>query len=246
MLTKERLYDAQPGKQMRHHFVRNALKSIIKSAFPMSEVLDVGCGTGELAQHMLDLAPDISVTGIDISRTDIDVARKNHPGVAFCISGIDSFETEKRYDLITAIDVIEHIKDDQVALIKMNRLLKVGGMLLLSTPHSMRYWTRMDETGGHYRRYSKVEIRRKSEQAGFSIMNMKTYGFPLPILWLYLKNLLNKSQQFSELTLIEKRQSFVLRVSSLLKYLLFINIDIGLGLNFLIIAKKVENVLAEV
>ena len=238
----ERTYQAQPGKQMRHHFVRKALRRIMESGSPVRQVLDVGCGTAELTQYMLGLAPYISATGIDVSPTRIDAAKMRCPDVTFYISDIESFETQNSYDLITAIDVIEHIGDDQVALAKINRLLRSGGMLLLSTPHSMRYWTRMDETGGHYRRYSKVELRTKLQQAGFNIMSMDTYGFPLPILWLYLKNLLNRFQRFNEQSLIDSRNSFVLRVSSLLKYLLFINVDVGLGLNLLIVAKKVDSV----
>ncbi len=218
-----------------------ALRALLAEPSCVKQVLDVGCGEGELSRKIMMLAPQACVTGIDVLPDRIESARQGYPHATFLVSDIETFESDQTYDLITAIDVLEHTGDDQLALERLNRLLKMGGKLLISVPHSMRYWTRMDETGGHYRRYSKMELVTKLEEGGFSIVSVKTYGFPIPVLWLYLKNLLNRSRSLNEESLAEGNHSFIFRVSSLLKYPLFLNIDVGLGLNFLVIARKTEN-----
>jgi 2-polyprenyl-3-methyl-5-hydroxy-6-metoxy-1,4-benzoquinol methylase len=236
--TWGRNYNIQPIRAMRYHFVKKALRGLAGS-FPIKRALDVGCGIGDIANFVRALWKDIKVTGIDVSKEAVDLAKRNNPDIDFLVSDLESFKTEKGYDLITAIDVIEHIENDKIALTRMRHLLQDNGILLMSLPHSMRYWTKSDETGGHYRRYSKRETADKLKEAGFSIIKLRSYGFPFPVLYLYFKNWLNKSQQCNEDELV-KEPTFIIRIAvSIIKYLFFTcEVDIGLGLHLLVIAQK--------
>lgn len=232
-------YNAQPIRAMRYRFVKRALAEVIGQS-SIKRTLDVGCGIGEIAKFIFDLGKDVDVTGIDMSGKAIELAKSNCPDIAFFISDLESFKDKECYDLITAIDVIEHIENDRLALQKISHLLQDSGILVLSLPHNMRYWTKSDESGGHYRRYSKAEIVEKLKEADFTIVKLRSYGFPFPILYLYLKNWLSKSCRYSEDELL-KNPKRITRITALfMKYLFFTcEIDIGLGLHLLIIAKKV-------
>lgn len=231
-------YNVQPLRAMRYYFVKKTLGKVINQ-FPVKKALDVGCGVGVIAKFILNFGRNIRVTGIDISSEAINLAKRNYPAVTFLVSDIESFETTKGYDLITAVDVIEHIKDDQFALRRMNLLLRDGGIIVLSLPHSMRYWTKSDEEGGHYRRYSKAEIVEKLGEAGFDLISLKSYGFPFPIPYLYLKNQLTEFRGSDEAVMIKNPKFITRMIASCLRYVFFLcEFDVGLGLHLLVVGQK--------
>jgi len=81
------------------------------------------------------------------------------------------FEGES-FDLVTALDVVEHIDDDMGALREMRRVLKPGGMLLLTVPAYRFLWGRQDEINLHKRRYVAREVRSRLSAAGFEIRRL--------------------------------------------------------------------------
>jgi len=60
---------------------------------------------------------------------------------------------EKKFDFISALDVLEHVKDDSSAISEISRILKDDGLLIITVPHGMKFYTRQDELIGHFRRY---------------------------------------------------------------------------------------------
>jgi SAM-dependent methyltransferase len=88
------------------------------------------------------------------------------------------------FDLVTGLDVVEHLDDDLAGLREMRRVLRPGGRVLLFVPTFMFLWGLQDEVSNHRRRYRMPELRRVLEQAGFEI-ERTTYAnitFFLPIL----------------------------------------------------------------
>lgn len=231
-------YHIQPLRALRYHFVGKALRRLADH-YRVKNALDIGCGVGEVIKLIVASWKDIEVTGFDISEEAIQLAREHCPGIYFLVSDMESFESENRYDLITAIDVIEHIKDDMAAIKKINNLLNDNGILVLSLPNMMRYWSKDDERGGHYRRYSKKEIIKKLQTSGFSIVKIRSYGFPFPVIYHYIKNCLNKTQRFNENRLVKTPNRLVRTISSIIKHIFLLSdIDIGLGIHMLVIATK--------
>ena len=57
------------------------------------------------------------------------------------------------FDFVSALDVIEHIKDDKRAAAEIARILSPRGILVISVPHRQKYYTHQDRIIGHYRRY---------------------------------------------------------------------------------------------
>ena len=73
------------------------------------------------------------------------------------------------FDLVTALDVVEHIDDDLGALREMKRVLKPGGQLLLTVPAYRFLWGRQDDINLHKRRYVARELRGRLHAAGFVV-----------------------------------------------------------------------------
>lgn len=80
------------------------------------------------------------------------------------------------FDVVTAFDVIEHCEDEEAALAEVRRVLKPGGLLLLSVPAYQWAWTDFDVQNGHYRRYTRRRARLAVERAGLRPVRV-TYAF---------------------------------------------------------------------
>ncbi|MFW9822196.1 MAG: class I SAM-dependent methyltransferase [Candidatus Thorarchaeota archaeon] len=77
-------------------------------------------------------------------------------------------------DFICALDVLEHVKDDQLAISEMSRILKRKGIIIISVPHRMKYYSNQDKLIGHYRRYEVDEIKQLFQK--FGLKHLRTFG----------------------------------------------------------------------
>jgi SAM-dependent methyltransferase len=144
-------------------------------------ILDVGCGTGA---NLLMLSQFGQAEGVDVSED----------ALAFCRArGLDQVKlgaaealpyADGTFDLVTGLDVVEHLDDDLAGLKEMRRVLRPGGRVLLFVPAFMFLWGLQDDVSHHRRRYRLPELRRVLEQAGFEV-ERSTYAnitFFAPIL----------------------------------------------------------------
>jgi len=104
-------------------------------------LLDIGCNIGNMEFFIREqgISTDIlQLTGIDIAEKSIEVAKnRNIPGANFQVCSALSIDfPDNIFDVITCMEVIEHIPDQSGAMREIARLLKPGGMLLLSTPNA--------------------------------------------------------------------------------------------------------------
>jgi 2-polyprenyl-6-hydroxyphenyl methylase / 3-demethylubiquinone-9 3-methyltransferase len=104
--------------------------------------LDVGCGAGLLAEPLARLGAEL--TAVDPASELIDAARQHAAGqglaIDYRVGAVESIEGE--FDLITAMEVIEHTADPQQFLNHIARLLRPDGLLILSTPNRTQ-WSRL-------------------------------------------------------------------------------------------------------
>ena len=98
--------------------------------------LDVGCGAGLLTEPLARLGARVS--GFDASPELIDVARRHAAAMGLDIDyrAGDVQELEGRFDLITCMEVIEHVADPAAFVQALARRLAPGGLLILSTPNA--------------------------------------------------------------------------------------------------------------
>lgn len=105
-------------------------------------VLDVGCGAGLLAEPLARLGG--KVTGLDASPEVIDVARDHAAAMDLDIDyrAGDIQELEGRFDLVTAMEVIEHVSDPALFVRALAKRLAPEGLLIMSTPNATG-WSRL-------------------------------------------------------------------------------------------------------
>lgn len=97
-------------------------------------ILDIGCGGGILCEAMAKSGAN--VTGIDAEPDAIQIAqehaKKNNLSIEYYCSPIETYERGD-YDVITCMEMLEHVENPQVVLEHCRRLLKPKGLLFLST-----------------------------------------------------------------------------------------------------------------
>jgi len=144
-------------------------------------ILDVGCGTGANLLMLLEYG---DAEGVDISEDALAFCRERGLDKVRLGAGEQLPYDDGTFDLVTALDVVEHMDDDLAGLREMRRVLRPGGRVLLFVPTFMFLWGLQDDVSNHRRRYRLPELRRVLEQAGFEI-ERTTYAnitFFLPIL----------------------------------------------------------------
>jgi len=171
------------------------LEYIQKNKIRINNFLEIGIGSGDL---IASLSPYfISGIGMDIGQEAVEVAsyNVNQPKIKFELKDFLQSEEKDKYQLIVALEVLEHIEDDKAAINKINQLLTQGGIFIMSVPAHQKQWSILDEWAGHYRRYEKKSLIKLFEQNNFEIIKFYNYGFPLTnILWLIRKKLIKKDK----------------------------------------------------
>ena len=150
-------------------------------------VLDVGCGAGNMMHH---LARYGTVKGVEIDPRPLKLAQQRGYDVKLADIGARIPFEDGQFDLVSALDVIEHTPDDLAVLRECRRVLAPGGHLLVTVPAFMFLWSQNDVLNAHQRRYTAGELKRKIEAAGFRLERV-TYNnffvFPLAALLIVLR-----------------------------------------------------------
>ncbi len=98
------------------------------------KVLDVGCGGGILTEAMAQLNGEL--TGLDVEEETIEAAKvhakKSRLEINYVNCPIEDYEADE-FDLVTCMEMLEHVKEPQLVIDHCARLLKPGGFLFLST-----------------------------------------------------------------------------------------------------------------
>lgn len=98
-------------------------------------LLEIGCSTGYLTRRFLGRAE--RAFGLDINLRALASARRRHPGVPVVCSDVEHLPfADQSFDAIVMLEVIEHTGSDIATVREIRRVLKVGGTLVLSTPHA--------------------------------------------------------------------------------------------------------------
>ncbi|MFX0081973.1 MAG: class I SAM-dependent methyltransferase [Candidatus Hodarchaeota archaeon] len=78
------------------------------------------------------------------------------------------------FDFLSAIDVLEHIRNDESAVSEISRILKKNGIIVITVPHRMKYFTQQDILIGHHRRYEINKITSLFER--YNLKMIRTFG----------------------------------------------------------------------
>jgi SAM-dependent methyltransferase len=156
--------------RVRGHAFRRALKFLHLKAREF-DVLDIGSGIGFYIDQLSRLAPH-SLTGSDLTDAAVEKLRGRYPQTSFIQCDIGSLLppalSGRQFDLVTAMDMLFHIVDDQhyaTAFDNFAKLIKPGGWLIFSD-NLMRV---RKEAVPHQVSRAESEVRRVLDRTGFKI-----------------------------------------------------------------------------
>jgi 2-polyprenyl-3-methyl-5-hydroxy-6-metoxy-1,4-benzoquinol methylase len=147
--------------------------------------LDAGCGTGALMER-LSRSGQSEVYGIDVAREALAFSlTRGQERLAQASLTALPFAGDC-FDVVTALDVVEHVEEDVKALGEIRRVLRPGGVLLMSVPAYPFLWSSHDTALHHKRRYTGATLTPRLEAAGLTVVKM-TYllAFLFPAIALY-------------------------------------------------------------
>ena len=161
----------------RNHWWWRARESILidvlrglRGALPdRPSVVDVGCGDG-LFFGALRAATGGDVRGIEVDESLLDPSGPDRDRIASKPLGDPSYDDPMwRADLITALDVLEHIDDDHRSASSIAAMLRPGGVLVATVPAFEVLWDHHDDRNCHRRRYTPRGFRRLLEGSGLRV-----------------------------------------------------------------------------
>lgn len=138
-----------------------------------AKIFDFGCGSGYLVGCLQKLGYE--VFGTDFSKEAIEFGLAKGIRNLSIVQGVDIKPPEGGFDLILALDVVEHIEDDSGVVRGLRGALKPGGMLVITVPAYQWMWGVQDEVAHHFRRYTMLGLTDLVKKSGdFKIIH-KTY-----------------------------------------------------------------------
>lgn len=153
-------------------------------------ILEAGCGTGgnlgmlERRGHVSAFEPFDEAT---------ESARDRNPRADVRTGKLpdDLPFTESSFDLVAALDVLEHCDDDGASLTALVRLVKAGGYVVVTVPAHQRLWGSHDRRLHHRRRYGRAELRRLASAAGAEVQfetAFNTVLAPIAVVYRVMEN----------------------------------------------------------
>jgi SAM-dependent methyltransferase len=164
---------------------RDILADLIRrEAMPPAKarILEIGCGTGHNLE-MLARFGKVDALELDDEARGIAQRRLGRKVMSAPLPELAGV-SDRHYDLIAALDVIEHIDDDSAALAAIAGKLNVGGKLVMTVPAHAWMWSAHDVVNHHKRRYSKAALRRLIEGSPLRVEKLGYFNsllFPLAV-----------------------------------------------------------------
>jgi SAM-dependent methyltransferase len=174
-----------------------------------AKVLEVGCSTGDL---LAALKPGRGV-GVDLSPEHVEIARKKHPGLEFCVGDAEALDLDEEFDFVVLSDVIGFLDDVWAGLRSLRKVmgersrlfvtyhnalwepvLQLGAALGLKTPESEQNWL------------ARGDIENLLRLSGFEVVHSGAstlFPVDVPLLSQLANRLLARAPLFEDLSLIE-------------------------------------------
>lgn len=133
-------------------------------------LVDCGAGTGKFASEMISRC---QVFAIDDHEESLELARRNlGPDRVKKGTCVNLPLPSNSVDLLTALDVIEHIDDDRGAMREFARVVRPGGVVVITVPALMALWSDWDVVLHHHRRYTRKSLKAIISTSDFEMVHL--------------------------------------------------------------------------
>jgi 2-polyprenyl-3-methyl-5-hydroxy-6-metoxy-1,4-benzoquinol methylase len=147
-------------------------------------VLEVGSGIGNIVGELVTAKGVSAIVATDICSKSLATLRDRFGWDTRLSTELWNAEDPpsstllaEKFDTIISSNVIEHICDHEKALRHIRQLLKPDGKLIILVPAHPALFSGLDEDLGHFRRYSRAELLRVHQAAGFQVHNIFEHNF---------------------------------------------------------------------
>jgi 2-polyprenyl-3-methyl-5-hydroxy-6-metoxy-1,4-benzoquinol methylase len=177
----------EKGDYMDRLMIEREVEIIRRYDHAGKTALEVGCGDGYSTEKLCKLFGDMDV--IEPSKNNIALLKRRMPGINCENVLLEDFKSDKKYDFVFFLNVIEHVEDPIASLKALTRLVKDEGLVFISAPNCMSLNRRAgykmkllpsydqmapkDFEVGHRRLYTVDMLADHCDQAGLKIMEMK-------------------------------------------------------------------------
>ncbi len=137
---------------------------------------DLGCGTSGVAKDLQASFHFNKVLLVDGDPNMLKHAPTQKPFQIVKVNLSQPFSLPAQPDIITCLDVMEHLENDELLLDQIYNLLPPTGLMLLSVPALPWLYSKWDRALGHHRRYSHRKLKELVLDAGFKILEISYLG----------------------------------------------------------------------
>lgn len=162
-----------------HYLVRKAAIEKEKKELSSGMVLDLGCGISPMVPNTA------RAVFSDVSFKSMGVLKREGYTTAVIDATKIAFR-DSSFDAVVCSEVLEHVERDGELIGEAERILKPGGIFILTVPLHKYYWMRDDAFVGHKRRYDLKSLRRALESGGLKVVKIRKTGNCLDRLFTYL------------------------------------------------------------
>jgi SAM-dependent methyltransferase len=147
-------------------------------------VLEVGAGIGQITSELLQKPAITHLLSIEPDKDFCAQLRARLPQHNLLEGTVGDLQAKTEWNAILSINVLEHIERDQEELAAYHSLLRPArGALCLFVPARPEIYAPIDRDFGHFRRYTRSELRRKLETAGFEPSSLRYYNLAGYFAW---------------------------------------------------------------
>jgi len=184
---QEHIYQKMYEVEDRHWWYsakRRIIRHLLERYLPPAggsaprRLADLGCGCGRLLE---ELPPGFDGVGVDASETAVEFCRKR--GVSASVGSLPAQVPfpDGTFDAVILADILEHVEDDEACARAAARLLRAGGVMIVTAPAYPALWSSWDEIHGHRRRYTLGTLRQVLATTELDIELLSYYNmFLLP------------------------------------------------------------------
>jgi 2-polyprenyl-3-methyl-5-hydroxy-6-metoxy-1,4-benzoquinol methylase len=156
------------------------------------QVLEIGSGIGNISALLLEEQSAVTLSDLRPEYCQILEKKFRHDphlqGIYSLDLSLPEFEIKhslllEKFDTVIALNVIEHIEDDSLTVRNAKSLLRKNGKLVVLVPAGQWLYNSLDRALGHYKRYSRSELKKLMESAGMIVVYCRYFNAPAILGW---------------------------------------------------------------
>lgn len=158
-------------------------------------VVEIGAGTGTFSQLLLSVGSASELVlfepGVNLFSL-LEPKFRDEPRVRLQFGPFDPSVLHEPVDSVVMVNVLEHVQDDDALLLQIRESLRPGGCLLLFVPALQWNYGSLDKAFEHHRRYSKIALNKKLQNAGFHVERARYVNFLGVTSWFFAGRVLRQ------------------------------------------------------